>query len=240
MPSCTQTVFAPIASDVVDDRRDVAALAEHVDDVGHDGQVGERLVDLLAEDLVGVRVDEVQLVVARLLQVGGDEVARARRVRRGADDRDRLRLAQDRRGAPWRSARPRCAATCSSFASGESAGMSQVRPFVQRDGLDDPELRSRRSCPDYPFTAAVERLVEVVDDVVEVLDADADAHQARAARRASSSCCSVSWAWVVEAGWMTSVFASPMLARWLARFDALDEALPDRARSPAPSPSPRS
>ena len=35
---------------------------------------------------------------------------------------------------------------------------------------------------------------------------------------ASSSCCSVSWAWVVDAGWMTRVFASPMLARWLARF----------------------
>ena len=34
---------------------------------------------------------------------------------------------------------------------------------------------------------------------------------------ASASCCSLSWAWVVDAGWMTSVFASPMLARWLAR-----------------------
>ena len=51
MPSCTQIVFAPMATTSSMTLRDVAAAAEHVDDVGHLGQVGEARVDLLAEDL---------------------------------------------------------------------------------------------------------------------------------------------------------------------------------------------
>ena len=42
---------------------DVAALAEHVDEVGNLGQRGKVGIGRVAEDLVGVRVDEMYPVV---------------------------------------------------------------------------------------------------------------------------------------------------------------------------------
>ena len=181
MPSCTQIGRARRwrrTSSMT--RRDVARLAEHVDDVGHLRQRGEVGVGLLAEDLVGVRVDEVDAVVARLLQVGADEVARARRVRRGADDRDATSRARRMRQAL--------------LGVGPDPGALRLQQLRERR-VRRQRRSSARSTADVvtvvgrsvmrrgghasPFVAAVERLVEVVDDVVDVLDADADAHDAR-------------------------------------------------------------
>jgi MFS family permease len=63
-----------------------------------------------------------------------------------------------------------------------------------------------------------EALLEVGDDVVDRLEAHRQPHQARLAQRTpgGAPCSSaVSWLWVVEAGWMTRLRTSPMLATWL-------------------------
>src|SRR3954470_15589192 len=74
-----------------------------------------------------------------------------------------------------------------------------------------------------------QRLVDVPQDVVDVLEPDRDAHHVgQHAGRALLVL--VELAVVVDAGWMTSVRVSPMFARWLMKRAA------SMKRTPASSP----
>ena len=84
--SCQQAELQPQGRGAGGDRlvehgRQVVVPAEHVDEVGHDGQGVQRRVHLAAEDLGGLGVDEVDVVVGAGQQVGRHEVAGASGVR---------------------------------------------------------------------------------------------------------------------------------------------------------------
>ncbi len=61
----------------------------------------------------------------------------------------------------------------------------------------------------------VQRLVEIGDQVVGILDPDRQAHHVRGRRRRPPAARRVSWRWVVEAEWMISERVSPRFATWL-------------------------
>jgi len=69
------------------------------------------------------------------------------------------------------------------------------------------------------YLRCLERLLEIAEDVVHVLDADGEGIISgfTPARTSSSS---VSWRWVVDAGCKRAIFASPILTRRLNSFNA--------------------
>jgi hypothetical protein len=69
----------------------------------------------------------------------------------------------------------------------------------------------------------LQRLLEIGDDVVDVLDADGQPHHVLA-DPAEASSSGPSWRWVVVAGWQARVLASPMLTRRSDHLQRVDEA----------------
>ena len=59
-----------------------------------------------------------------------------------------------------------------------------------------------------------EPALEVGEDVVDVLDADRKPHIAGGHAGRELFCSALSWEWVVLAGWMARLRASPILATW--------------------------
>jgi hypothetical protein len=81
--------------------------------------------------------------------------------------------------------------------------------------LEDGETvrwRSRRVCRSLRTSQS---LIEIPNDVLHIFDAHRDADHVVADTGGGRSSVGICW-WVVDAGWITSVLASPMLARWLA------------------------
>src|SRR5690554_6734496 len=182
---------------------EVVVAPEHVDEVGHDGQRLERRECGAAEDLARVGVDEVHVEVRARQQVGADEVARSRRVVRGSDDRDRARAPQD--GEPVRGARARPGAAL--------AGRLRdgARDAARRWRVDAEHVGAHRVLPVAAVSAwsRSHRMSSGSSRPTEM-------RTRSSGTPAAASCSAVSCWWVVEPGWMTSVRASPMLARWLA------------------------
>ena len=78
-------------------------------------------------------------------------------------------------------------------------------------GGDQPRRAGRRGG---------QRLVEIGDDVVDMLDADATAGSSPASRRPWRCSSADIWRCVVEAGWQASDLASPILTSRLISFSA--------------------
>src|SRR5690606_25614803 len=186
------------------DARQILVAAEDIDDVGHDGQVGERGIRLLAEDLVGARVHEVHVERRTRQQVGAYEVARARRVVRSAHDRDALRAAQDPearggvRALPG-STRVRGVGSARRGQRARVGGRGELAGVAHRVS---PVAMVRAWSRSHTMSSGSSRPTEM--------------RMRSAGTPAASSCSGLSCWCVVDAGCSTSVRASPTFARWLA------------------------
>lgn len=85
--------FCPVLDRLLHDLRDLVGGAEHVNDVNRERNVRDTGVALLAQDFVGLWVYRHNLI-ALVLQVAGDHVARLGLLSRETDHGDRLSLAQ--------------------------------------------------------------------------------------------------------------------------------------------------
>jgi hypothetical protein len=82
-----------------------------------------------------------------------------------------------------------------------------------------------------------ESLIQIPEDVFDVFETDAQADEIGGNAGAYLLFFRLGWAWVVEAGWMARLLASPTLARWLKSLQAFYELL--TGSCPALMPKPR-
>jgi hypothetical protein len=69
--------------------------------------------------------------------------------------------------------------------------------------------------------ACIQRLIDVLEDVLDVFDADGQADTKSGVTPVALCSSSESCWWVVDAGWIARVLASPTLARWEINFSEL-------------------
>src|SRR4051812_16468513 len=119
----------------------------------------------------------------------------------------------------------------SSLASGESEGSSQVSPLVR---VTVSRVSVAAAMPSFSLHRAVQRLVEVVEDVVEVFDPDADAHEARQ-HAAGEQLLLAELRVGGGRGMDDERLRIPDIGQVARQVHALDEALPDRSTGCRPA-----
>src|SRR5690606_29238525 len=140
-----------------------------------------------------VRVDEVDVEVRARQQVGTDEVARARRIVRRADDRDRPGAAQDREALRGARAGP---------GAPLARGLGHGARDAARGGVDAEEVRAHRDLP-----VAVVSAWSRSHRMSSTSSRPTEMRTRSSGTPAVSSWVAVSCWCVVDAGWMTSVRA---------------------------------
>ena len=127
----------------------------------------------------------------------------------------------DRRAGTARAARTRAGRSRPAAPAGRAGGAVGVGPRRARASsrrADEVAVGLRRLGGRPP-----ERLVEVGDEVVDVLEADRQPDEVRRRRRSRPAPSGSSCECVVEAGWMISDLASPTLASRREDLDVVDE-----------------